>query len=147
MSVIRWRSWSRKPGIAARDAAEVVAVDYRELPSVVDAPLALQPDAPQLWPEAPDNLSYRFQKGDVAAVQAAIARAAHVVELQLVNNRIVINATETRGALARHDANGFHLLFSGAGVHGLQSQLADACSACRARRCTSPVRMSAAGSA
>ena len=55
---------------------------------------------------------------------AAIAAAAHVVELELINNRIVISALEPRGAIGRHDADGFHLLFSGAGVHALQTQLA-----------------------
>ncbi len=108
----------------ARDAAEAISVDYRPLPSVVDGPAALLAGAPQIWEMAPDNLSYRFRKGDQAAVQAAIAAAAHVVELKLVNNRIVISALETRGAIARHDADGFYLLFSGGSVHALQSQLA-----------------------
>ena len=125
MLVIRWHLWLRRRRAAARDAAELVAVDWQILPSVVDAPAALKPGAAQLWDQAPGNLSYRFQKGDQAAVHAAIASAAHVVELELVNNRIVISALEPRGAIARHDADGFHLLFSGAGVHALQSQLAD----------------------
>jgi len=111
--------------IAARDAAECVAVDYRVLPSVVDAPAALVQGAPQLWDQAPDNLSYRFQKGDAAAVRAATQGAAHVVELELVNNRVVISSLETRGAIGEHDTGGFHLTFSGAGVHALRSQLAD----------------------
>jgi carbon-monoxide dehydrogenase large subunit len=58
-------------------------------------------------------------------VDSAIAAAAHVVELELVNNRAVICALEPRGAIGRHDAEGYHLLFSGAGVHALQTQLAD----------------------
>ena len=78
-----------------------------------------------LWKQAPGNLSYRFQKGDADAVRAAIQAASHVVDLNLVNNRIVICSTETRGAIAEYDASGFHLAFSGAGVHALQSQLAD----------------------
>jgi aerobic carbon-monoxide dehydrogenase large subunit len=110
---------------AARDAGELVTVDWQPLPSVVDGPTALLPGAPLLWEQAPDNLSYRFQKGDQHAVRAAIAGATHVVELELVNNRIVISALEPRGAICRYDADGFHLLFSGAGVHALQSQLAD----------------------
>ena len=110
---------------AGRDAAELVAVDWQELPSVVDAVAALEPRAAQLWDQAPGNLSYRFQKGDEPAVRAAIAAAAHVVELELINNRIVISALEPRGAIARHDAEGYHLLFSGAGVHALQTQLAE----------------------
>jgi carbon-monoxide dehydrogenase large subunit len=112
---------------AARNAAEAVAADYEVLPCVVDAPAALRSGAPQLWDQAAGNLSYRFQKGDAAAVQAAFAAAAHVVELELVNNRIVISAIEPRGAIASYDeASGFYLRFSGAGVHALRTQLAEA---------------------
>jgi carbon-monoxide dehydrogenase large subunit len=111
---------------AARTAAESVAVDYDLLPSVTDTAAALRPGAPALWDAAPDNVSYRFQKGDAAAVKAALTAAAHVVELELINNRIVICAMETRGAIASYDeAHGFHLQFSGAGVHALRNQLAD----------------------
>jgi carbon-monoxide dehydrogenase large subunit len=110
---------------AAHDTAELVVVDWNILPPVVDAPAALESGAAQLWDQAPGNLSYRFQKGDQTAVQSAISCATHVVELELVNNRIVISALEPRGAIARHDDNGFHLLFSGAGVHALQTQLAN----------------------
>jgi carbon-monoxide dehydrogenase large subunit len=110
----------------ARNAAESVNVDYDVLPAVVDPPAALCDGAPQLWDQAPGNLSYRFQKGDATAVQAAIANAAHVVELELINNRIVVSALEPRGAIGAYDAaRGFHLQFSGAGVHALKSQLAD----------------------
>ncbi len=63
----------------ARDAAELVVVDWDILTSVVEAPAALDPGAAQLWDQAHGNLSYRFQKGDQAAVQSAIAAAAHVV--------------------------------------------------------------------
>jgi aerobic carbon-monoxide dehydrogenase large subunit len=110
---------------AARDAAELVAVNWQFLPSITDAVAALEPSAPQIWDQAPGNLSYRFQKGDRSSVYSAISAAAHVVELELVNNRIVISALEPRGAIGRHDAEGYHLLFSGAGVHALQTQLAD----------------------
>jgi carbon-monoxide dehydrogenase large subunit len=109
---------------ASRGAAEAVLVDYDSRPSIVDPVAALRHGAPQLWDQAPGNLSYQFQKGDSAAVQTALVDAAHVVSLELVNNRIVICAMETRGAIASFDAGGFHLQFSGAGVHGLQSQLA-----------------------
>jgi carbon-monoxide dehydrogenase large subunit len=112
---------------AARNAAEAVAVDYAVLPAITDAAAALREGAPQLWQQAPGNLSYRFRRGDSAAVQAALAAAAHVVELELVNNRIVIAATETRGGIASYDAaHGYHLQFSGAGVHQLQAELAGA---------------------
>jgi len=111
----------------ARDAAEQVAVSYRMLPAVVDARAALAPGAPLLWDQAPGNRAFRFQKGDRAAVEAALARAAHVVELALTNNRVVPAPIEPRGALARHDAasDRFHLLVAGQGVHGIRNHLAD----------------------
>ena len=84
---------------AARDAAEQVVVDYTPLPCVVDAAAALQPGAPPLWDTG--NESYRFQRGDQAAVQAAFAAAAHVVEIDVVNNRLIIAPMETRAAIGR----------------------------------------------
>ena len=112
----------------ARDAAELVAVDYRVLPAVVDAPAALAPGAPQLWDEAPGNLSYRFERGDKAAVAAAIAQAAHVVEIELVNNRLVVAPIEPRAAIGHYDAaaDRLELLLTGQGVHSLRQQLAAA---------------------
>ncbi len=110
---------------AARDAAESVMVDWKELPAIVDSTAAMHADAPQLWDQAPHNMSYRFQKGDADAMQAAMGVAAHVVELELVNNRLVICFSGNRGAIGQYDAAGYHLMFSGAGVHQLQSQLAD----------------------
>ena len=111
----------------ARDAAESVVVRYRPLPAAMDARDALAPDAPLLWNEAPGNLSFQFQKGDKAAVDAAFANAAHVVELDLVNNRLIVAPLETRGAIGAHDAatGSLHLVVSGAGVHGMRDVLAD----------------------
>jgi carbon-monoxide dehydrogenase large subunit len=60
-------------------------------------------------------------------VRAGLENAAQVIELELVNNRLIISALETRGGIASYDeAEGYHLRFSGAGVHGLRGQLADA---------------------
>jgi carbon-monoxide dehydrogenase large subunit len=109
---------------AARDAAENVIVEYRPLPPVVDAAAALAPGAPLLWDEVPGNLSFRFQKGDPSAVGAAIARAAHVVELDLMNNRLVIAPTETRAAIGRYENGTFHLFVTAASVHAIRDQLA-----------------------
>jgi len=83
----------------ARDAAEQVVVEYTPLPCVVDAVAALQPGEPQLWDTG--NESYRFHRGDQAAVQTALASAAHVVEIEVVNTRLVIAPMETRGAIGR----------------------------------------------
>jgi aerobic carbon-monoxide dehydrogenase large subunit len=112
----------------ARDAAELVAVDYRILPAVVDGPAALLPDAPRLWDEAPDNISYRFERGDKAAVEAAMREAAHVIEIELVNNRLVVAPVEPRAAIGHYDLaeDSFDLELSGMGVHSLRAQLANA---------------------
>jgi aerobic carbon-monoxide dehydrogenase large subunit len=88
----------------ARDAAEAIAVDYAVEPAVVDPAAALQPGAPQVWPEAaPGNVCYDWHLGDAAAVDAAIAKAARVVKLDLVNNRLVPNAMEPRAAIGEFD--------------------------------------------
>jgi carbon-monoxide dehydrogenase large subunit len=108
---------------AARDAAERVEVAYDPLPCVVDGPAAMQPGAPVLWDEVPGNLSYRFQKGDAAAVGAAFAGAAHTVELELINNRLIIAPTETRGGIARYKDGDFELTISAASVHAIRDML------------------------
>jgi aerobic carbon-monoxide dehydrogenase large subunit len=112
----------------ARDAAELVAVDYRVLPAVADAPAALRDGAPRLWDEAPGNLAFRFERGDKAAVDAAMATAAHIVEIELVNNRLVVAPIEPRAAIGSYDAaaDSFDLVLTGMGVHSLRNQLADA---------------------
>jgi carbon-monoxide dehydrogenase large subunit len=112
----------------ARDAAERVSVSYRPLPAVVDAAEALAAGASLVWDEAPGNLSYRFERGDKAAFAAAFAAAAHVINIELVNNRLVVAPIEPRAAIGRYDAaaDRFELLLTGQGVHSLRRQLADA---------------------
>jgi aerobic carbon-monoxide dehydrogenase large subunit len=50
------------------------------------------------------NLSFDWEFGDRAAVEAAVAKAAHVTKLRLINNRLVANAIEPRAAIADFDA-------------------------------------------
>ncbi len=92
----------------ARDAADAVGVDWQELASVVDPAKAIEPGAPQLHPEAPNNLIYDWELGDAAAVDAAIAKAKHVTKLDIVNNRLVPNAMEPRSALGVYDPGDEH---------------------------------------
>jgi len=87
----------------ARDAAEAVMVDYEELPAVTDPIATMADGAPQLHPEAPNNLIYDWDIGDAAAADAAIASAAHVTKMQLINNRLIPNAMEPRAALGVYD--------------------------------------------
>ncbi len=95
---------------------------------MVDASAALAAGAPLLWDVAPNNLCYRFERGDRAAVEAAFAGATSVVDIALVNNRLVPVPIEPRAAIGRYDAavDRFDLLVTGQGVHGLRQQLANA---------------------
>ena len=92
----------------SRDAAlagsEAVRVEYEELPAVVDAVSAMAPGAPALCDAAPDNVASAMRHGDAAATDAAFARAAHTVQLDIVNQRIAPSAIEPRVVLAEVDA-------------------------------------------
>ena len=95
----------------AKDAAELIEVDYEELPAVVSLRQAVDGGAAQVHHEVPGNLCYDWHLGDAAAVDAAFAQAAHVTKLDLVNNRLVPNAMEPRAALGEYDqATGEHTL-------------------------------------
>ncbi len=86
----------------AQDAAELVAVEYEVLPCVTDARRAIEAGAPQIWRDAPGNVCAEARFGDAAAVDAAIARAAHVVEVSLHNQRLSPFPLEPRAAVAEH---------------------------------------------
>ena len=94
---------------AAKDAAEAVMVDYEDLPAVVDTERALHPDAPQVHPEAPGNLCVLWAQGDEAATAAAFAQAPRRASVEIVNNRVVVNAIEPRVALGEYDGESHHL--------------------------------------
>ena len=80
----------------ALDAAELVQAEYEDLPCVVDAKDALAPGAPQVWPEATGNIAAEASYGNASAVEKAFRAAAHVVELELHNQRVVAMALEPR---------------------------------------------------
>jgi len=84
----------------AADAAELIAIDYEELPAVVGAVRALEPGAAQLHPEAPGNLCAQVGRGDEARVRAAFAVAKYVVGVELINNRLICAALEPRAVAA-----------------------------------------------
>ncbi len=87
----------------ARDAAELIQVDYEVLPAIASTGDAHKPSAPQVWEGAPGNTWFAMERGDKAATDAAFARAAHVVALKIVNNRLSANSMEGRTALAEYD--------------------------------------------
>ncbi len=84
----------------AQDAAELVVLEYQDLPAVVDAKSAVAPGAPLVWEEAQGNVAAEAAYGDGAAVDAAFARADRVVEIELHNQRVIAMALEPRASAA-----------------------------------------------
>ncbi len=93
----------------ARDAAEAVDITYKVLPAVVDATEALQTGAPQIHPEAANNLIFDWAIGSGEdVVDKAFEGAAHVTHMKIRNNRLVPNAMEPRAALGVYDKSEDH---------------------------------------
>lgn len=110
----------------ARTAAECVAVEFDELPHVVNLDAAAAEDAPLASTELADNISGIFELGDVTAVEAAIRAAPHVTRLRLTNNRIIVNPMELRTAAVSYDnETGFTLRGGFQAPHLSQQIIAD----------------------
>ncbi|MEK9818766.1 MAG: xanthine dehydrogenase family protein molybdopterin-binding subunit [Pseudomonadales bacterium] len=88
--------------LEAKNAAELVEVDWQELDAVVFAGAAQS--AKPIYPEIPNNTCYEWSLGDGDAVEAAMANAAHVTHIEITNNRLIPNAMEPRAALAEYNA-------------------------------------------
>lgn len=87
----------------ARDACDLIEVEYEPLPVVVDAKQATEPGAPQLHENAPNNIVMEWEAGDRTKADAAIAAAEVVVHEQIINQRLIPTPMETRGAVARYE--------------------------------------------
>ena len=113
--------------IQAKEAAEAVVLDIEPLPAVTKASEAMKPGAPQLFDDVPDNVALDYHFGDAEKVKDAFAKAAHVTRLELLNNRLVVNAMEPRAAIASYDAKSERFTFHVGcqGVFGLRGQLAE----------------------
>ena len=85
--------------LEAKDAAELIEVDYDVLPAVVDV-TKVESASPPVHDEVPNNVCYDWGHGDKAAVDAAFAKAAHVTRLDFTNNRLIPNAMEPRAVNA-----------------------------------------------
>jgi carbon-monoxide dehydrogenase large subunit len=94
---------------AAQDAAELVTVEYEELTPVVDGRAALKEGAPQLWPDAPGNVALDWAgiaadpAANAAEVDRIIASAKYVARVSMMNQRMMVNSMEPRGATASYD--------------------------------------------
>ncbi|MCF8531847.1 MAG: xanthine dehydrogenase family protein molybdopterin-binding subunit [Reyranella sp.] len=89
----------------AQDAVELVEVEYDQLPSVTEIEDALKPDAPQVWKGAPGNVVGFNRFGDAAKSDAAFKAAAHVVSLDIMHQRLIVNAMEPRAVMAEWDGD------------------------------------------
>ena len=111
----------------ANDAVELIDVDWDQGEAVTDTAAALKDGAPLVWPEHGSNLAFRYAQGDRDATEAAFAKAARTVTLDLVNNRLVTNYMETRGCVAEYDPEtGRYKLTAGTqGGHGMRDILGE----------------------
>jgi carbon-monoxide dehydrogenase large subunit len=98
---------------AAKDAAELIEVDYKPLGAVATTAEAVKPAAPQLWDIAPGNTCYDWELGDKGATEAAFKKAHKVAKIELINNRLIPNAMEPRAAIGDFDpASGDFTLYT-----------------------------------
>jgi carbon-monoxide dehydrogenase large subunit len=112
--------------VIAQDAAEHIAIEYKDLPHVTRAVDAIKPTAPQLHPHVPGNRVLDYGVGtDEAKVDATIKSAHKVVKLSLYNNRVVANPMEPRTCMASYDADKDHTTFYSVsqGVNGMRAGL------------------------
>ena len=111
--------------VQAREAADLIEVNYDPLPAIVDTAGAMAPGAPQVWDEAPNNLCFDWENGDSAATEAAFGQAAHITTIDLTNNRLVANPMESRVAIGDYDkaADAYTVHLTTQGAHFLAFML------------------------
>jgi aerobic carbon-monoxide dehydrogenase large subunit len=109
----------------AKNAAEMLEIDYDPLDVVVGIENALAPDAVKVWPEFGTNVAFTFGQGDQTKTEGAFAKADKVVSIELVNNRIVANYLELRGCVAEFDQaeERFKLTVGTQGGHGMRDTI------------------------
>ena len=112
----------------AKDAAELIEVDYAPLPAVTDATEAMRDGAVQIWPDNPGNVCFESELGDKDATDTAFESAAHVVKQRMIVNRSSANSMEPRGTNADFDpVSGHCTVYVGVqGVFGMRNTLANA---------------------
>jgi carbon-monoxide dehydrogenase large subunit len=112
----------------ARDAADLIKVEYEVLPCIVDVEKAARDDAPKVWDECnTGNVSVRLQFGDTAATDAAFASAKHKVSLRVENNRVSANSLEPRASNGQYDpgTGTFTLYTTSQDPHSVRHSLAE----------------------
>lgn len=110
----------------ARDAAEAIEIDWEALPAVTGIEAALDPKAPQIWPDRPGNVAFEAEQGDKDKTEKAFAKAAKTVTMTIYNNRLASNYMETRACIAEYDKadKRWTLTLGSQGSHGTRDILA-----------------------
>jgi carbon-monoxide dehydrogenase large subunit len=111
---------------AARAGADALMVDYEELPAVTDSVAALKPGAPRVVDELPDNIAAVARHGDAAATDAAFAKAAVRVAVDIVNQRVAPTPIEPRTVLAEYDGKRLTIRMSSQMPSGVRTSVCDA---------------------
>jgi carbon-monoxide dehydrogenase large subunit len=111
----------------AKDAADLVEIEYDTLPAVTDTAAAASAGAPAVWDEVPDNVCFVERLGNKEAVDSAFSRAKHVVTQHLNISRVAVNPMEMRAALGSYDAREErYTLYAGLQApHQMRTDLAD----------------------
>ena len=109
----------------AQDAAELVEIEYDPLPSVSEIEDALKPGAPQVWKGAPGNRVGFNRIGDAAKADAAFKAAAHVVSIDIVHQRLIVNAMEPRAIMAEWEGDRLTVHIGSQNPSGTRDALAD----------------------
>ena len=112
--------------LQAKDAAELIEIDYEPLPAVISVEDAVKPGAPLVWDEAPNNVAFTLMMGNKDATDLAFAAAKHVISLKLNNSRITANAIEPRAAIGQYhpDDDNYTLYSTSQNPHGTRSTVA-----------------------
>ena len=108
---------------AAQDAAELVAVEYRDLPAVVTTVEALAPGAPLVHDSVPGNMVLDYESGDESKTASAFKSAARTVKLDVDISRVVGNPMEPRACLAAYVGDQYHLYTCTQGAGIMRNQL------------------------
>ncbi len=111
----------------AKDAGELIEIDYESLPAVAETLLACEPGAPAVWDECPDNVCFLFEAGNKLAVDKAFASAAHVARTDFTIKRMSTNPLEPRNAIGLYDsAEDRYTLYSGMQApHAVRAELSE----------------------
>lgn len=110
----------------AKDAAELVEIDFEELDTLLTPQEALADGAPSLWESVPNNIAFQIDLGSAEKTKAALESAHHVVRLSLFNNRLSANSMEMRGVVAEYDGRDQRLILhaSTQAPHSIRGEMA-----------------------